>query len=271
MMIDDQLYARTASSPNWAKVEADATFRHTDLWQEDYNLQRRISSFPIQKDLRELLTKMDAEKNTAEPEALRLQLAAQVTELKGKLSRAGAPTVESLNGVVNIGLPAQPVGATVESLLTALAAPAPLAATVSPYEKGARVVNLLHKSLLAQRYLALLDNKPSQFTALARQAREWEVYLVQYFDMRNFPEFPAGEGNYIADGKYFLMGDNRYNSLDFRFDALSTFKTRALDASDPTSTVYQSMLAPRLLDRSRIIGHLAFRIWPMDRFGLVKP
>jgi hypothetical protein len=67
------------------------------------------------------------------------------------------------------------------------------------------------------------------------------------------------------------MGDNRYNSLDFRFDALSKFVSRALDASDPTSTVYTSMLAPRLLDRSRIIGHLAFRIWPLDRLGLVKP
>ncbi len=271
LMVDDQLYSKTAASPTWRPVEIDATFRHTDLYKEDYNLLKRISTFPLQQGGRDLLTKLDEHRKAADPEALRVSLASDVARLKVALAKPGVATVESLNNVVNSGLPPQPVGTTAASLLASLEAPATLPAAANPYEKATRVVNLLHKQLLAQRYLALLDNKPAEFTALLNQAKQWEAYLVSFFDMRNFPEYPAGEGNYIPADKYFLMGDNRYNSLDFRFDALSTFKSRALDATDPTSTVYQSMLAPRLLDRERIIGHLAFRIWPLDRFGQVKP
>ena len=36
------------------------------------------------------------------------------------------------------------------------------------------------------------------------------------YDQRNFPEFPAGI-SYLGPREYFAMGDNRYNSTDFRY------------------------------------------------------
>ena len=40
--------------------------------------------------------------------------------------------------------------------------------------------------------------------------------FYNYFEAMQFPEFPREEGEYLREGEYFLMGDNRYNSVDSR-------------------------------------------------------
>ena len=54
------------------------------------------------------------------------------------------------------------------------------------------------------------------------------------------------EGVTLADDEYFVMGDNRNNSVDSRFDNVGPIK------------------------RDDIIGRAILRIWPLNKFGKIK-
>jgi hypothetical protein len=103
--------------------------------------------------------------------------------------------------------------------------------------------------------------------ALIQDARELALYLERFYDERNFPEFPSG-GAFLGPDQYFAMGDNRYNSLDFRFS--EGYRLRALDASDSSSILYSSLLAPFPLERRYIEGYAVLRVWPLSRLGVIR-
>jgi signal peptidase I len=92
---------------------------------------------------------------------------------------------------------------------------------------------------------------------------KWGIlyYYMMYYDRRNFPEFPVGD-QYIPADRYFLMGDNRYNSLDFRYNHDNRYYGLALDAKDPQSIVYQSTIEMNTLDKKNILGKVLVTLWP---------
>ncbi len=145
------------------------------------------------------------------------------------------------------------------------------------YERGSRALNLLVKANLLERMgrdLEMLARgaKPEDILrdadreALLQESKELRIYLFGFYDSRNFPEFPAGEG-FLARDEYFALGDNRYNSLDFRFG--ESFSPRLLDPGDSASVAYPSLLAPFPLKLKFIEGHALFRLWPPSRIGAV--
>lgn len=146
------------------------------------------------------------------------------------------------------------------------------------YERAARALSLeIKANVIARtaRTLSLLANSASidafgsdqQIAGLARDARNLDWYLRIAWDSRNFPAFPSKDG-YLGPTQYFAMGDNRYNSLDFRFREAAQ-KPRALDPADPQPVVYPSMLDPFPLEREFIEGTALFRLWPFSRFGSI--
>jgi hypothetical protein len=200
-------------------------------------------------------------------------LAFAPAKAENPVSREGA-TVEDLS-LVYAGVHA---GATRAALKEYFAAGASAPTGRTLYERGSRALNLLIKDNLLSRMerdaallsagasLDALSADPSRGRRAA-EARELYVYLMLFYDARNFPEFPSGPAFLKAD-QYFAMGDNRYNSLDFRFS--TTRQVRRLDEMDPASVVYSSMLAPFPLEKRFIEGWATFRLWPPARMGVIR-
>jgi signal peptidase I len=164
---------------------------------------------------------------------------------------------------------------------------------MNAYNESAAKLNAYAKSIQAERwgfYLNLVskgdikalsrisgtqnDEGPAAIDVLEGQGqvfRKWGIlyYYMNYddmYDMRNFPEFPAGN-EYIPEGQYFLMGDNRYNSLDFRFNHDYHFDTVSLDPFDPQSVKRQSNISMSTLDKKNILGKVLLTIWPLGASG----
>ncbi len=158
------------------------------------------------------------------------------------------------------------------------------------YEINCKKLNYGIKFFLLQRYSIYLDLilKNQSFSEYLQNSGDKELFensvqIARYvdpvdeyfnpvdisFDMRNFNEFPEGNNNYILPGKYFLMGDNRYNSKDFRFIYENFVKyDRSLDSSDEFSVIYSSNIRPYLLDENKILGIARARFWPLERIKI---
>jgi signal peptidase I len=316
MMVDDVLYARTASQPDFLPVSVDAgRFAQVDLWKLPPQVRARVSVIPVDERSREVLARWDARKNSEDPGSLSQSLLDELSLLRAHLAalsrsslatfvdrelpRAGQEATAlfqsalqfSLSGTAN---PIARMGARTDDVSLSLAAarsPSALAALVeyataaasgkpasSAYARYSHNLDLLIKTNLLQRMdrdIVLISGGASLETMIAdtprtrliQDARELAVYLERFYDERNFPEFPSG-GAFLGPDQYFAMGDNRYNSLDFRFS--EQYGLRALDPADSSSIRYSSLLAPFPLEMKFIEGYAVFRVWPLTRMGVIR-
>lgn len=100
---------------------------------------------------------------------------------------------------------------------------------------------------------------------LLSEAEKFLLY-TQLSNGRNMNEFP--KDGFLQNDEYFLMGDNRFNSLDLRHS--STPKNVPLDTYDEKSILVSSNVFPMPLEGKNILGIASFIFWPPSRAKIVK-
>lgn len=308
MMVDDVLYYQRAGDAEWKPAPDDAAYSHVDLNALPAKVRAKVRNIPIDPEGIKLLRKWDGVKNSVDARALGAELESARGRLRAlfaaadaaggadaflaafKISKADASAAWNravsqgdaepwrhaaemeLDPVILARFIASPADR--EKWLAFLAAPdAP--AQADAYGVSARAVGLLVKKSQADRILSLLavarasDRQAAiaEYTARYEEAAEFRAWLSLY-DFRNFPPFP--ESGYLSENAYFFMGDNRYNSVDCRFNANQARKALPFDPSDPRSAVRDSMLEPRVIEREYILGRSVLRLFPFTRIGPVK-
>jgi signal peptidase I len=220
----------------------------------------------------------------ASPEIFKM-VAADIAGLEKADPTSGNPIAAAGAGADDLALAIAAGGsARVRSVLAEYAmVPSALDPASNTYARGGRVLNLLIKDNILKRAAreAVLIAAGSSFEALRNDAALLSLYkegaeLYYYlngqrgglYDSRNSPEFPAGNG-YLGPRQYFAMGDNRYNSTDFRYEK-SDFSLKPLDPGDRASVEYYSNINPFALDLRFIESYALFRIWPPSRVGAIR-
>jgi signal peptidase I len=127
-----------------------------------------------------------------------------------------------------------------------------------------RNVSLISKGVSASEIM--LD--PERLSLL-KEAENLYLYVV-LLDRRNMPVFPKNDINgnpvYIPKKNYFLMGDNRFNSLDMRH----SYEQHLAPVTDldNLSVSYYTNMSQQYVPYKSILGTAALRFWPINRFGL---
>lgn len=93
-------------------------------------------------------------------------------------------------------------------------------------------------------------------------------FYVSFYGSGNLPEYPAGEGNYIAEKEYFLVGDNRYNSKDSRMGDITRYEF--LDSQNPNvfTPKFEADWEPHGIHKKYIHGKVRAIFFPFNRIKI---
>ena len=303
VMVDGVLYARTAASSTFAPVKLDAKFASYNLNELEPSLKRKVHDFPISNDDFKSLCEIEEKRKNLDIESAKLEclrIASQFNMLCTELGSFKPFLIGDWQNFVtgkdlwvyslfsNIDnltqrLMTQEGGALwFSTFMTNWTKNCPTGSTPvaeDPYEDSMYRLNILMKLTVGrlvvhnvESYLKTgsISSNDEERGKLMADAQDLYKYSL-FNDSRNMPVFPAnkdGKPSYIERNEYFMMGDNRFNSLDLRHSYDQTLIP--VTEADAYSLKYYSRLAPQTVNASRILGTTTLRFYPFNRFGLTQ-
>ncbi len=292
VMQDGTLYRRTLDSDEFEPVPLDAKYATWNLNGVNSQLKPYIQQFPLSAKEYQNMLDFEEERRNYDLSAAEFQakeLSRQLKKLSAVNPDAGnftSPAMTEYNLFANFkaltkSIFMQKGGAEwFEKFMTSwIPSKNEVRDIYSESNFRLNVMTKITFGKLVVEYAKVLANQMSEeaffnnteINALFKDAEILDWYIQGLLDERNMPVFPANDSNgnpqYIPANCYFMMGDNRFNSLDLRHR--NDHKEAALTTSDPLSVTYYSMMEPQYINKKYIIGKPALRFWPLNRFGKV--
>ena len=292
VMQDGTLYRRTKENDVFEPVSLDSKFAAWNLNAVSNKIKPYIETFPLSASEYQNMLDFEEERRNYDLSAAEFQayeLSRQFRKYANVNKDAGsfkAPSVFEYQLFTNLkritnSLIMQEGGADwFEKFMTSwIPSKNNIRDAYSESNYRLNVMSKLVFGKLVLEYARLItDNIPEEewyndtaIDELFHSAEVLDWYIQGLLDARNMPVFPAndsdGNPKYIPDNCYFMMGDNRFNSLDLRHSYEQ--KEKALTSEDPLSVTYYSMMEPQYINKKYIVGKPVFRFWPLGRFGKV--
>jgi signal peptidase I len=297
VMQDGTLFARTKNSSGFQPVEKDASFAAWNLNSVDDLSKRSIRTFPLSQSQYDMMLECEKERrnldmNTAAAECRELsqKFYKTVPDRTGRMSSDGISMFE-YDLFVNYDAFTQKLMSAdggawwFEQFMTDWIENKPADGIYTGgdiYSDANYRLNVMIKTclghiivrnaeLIHQGLTAEKRRNDAQLYKYMEQAEKLNFY-VMILDQRNMPVFPEnnpdGSARYIPENCYFMMGDNRFNSLDMRHSYTQIMTS--LTKFDKYSVTYESIMAPQFVNRKYILGTTVFRFWPVNRIGILK-
>ena len=116
--------------------------------------------------------------------------------------------------------------------------------------------------------LKLLSIYIDGFEMVSRTVSWNNPNFYSFFELSNMSDYPSV--GFIPNDEYFLLGDNRYNSLDCRFG--SEYKIFSLDQEDDGLFSKKVKLSwnAHTINENFILGKARITYFPFGRMGIIK-
>lgn len=293
VMQDGVLYYRTKNDDTFVPSKIDEKYANWNLNALSPKIKRKIQYFPLTQDEYETMLSFENQRreydlNVAEFQAKQivnsLYSLRKNVKLQGTFQNASLSEYDIFKNIQNLSQNVLMQNGGVEWLEEFLLSWIPSKNVIKDmYSESNYKLNVMTKITIGNlvlRYAQLvIDKTPASLWSSDSvlkenmdMANKLNWYIQGLLDLRNMPIFPANdkEGNpqYLPEKCYFMMGDNRFNSLDLRHSMDQSLK--ALSAYDKMSVEYYSMMSPQYINQKYIIGKPVYKFWPLDRMGFVE-